>query len=660
MSGPATWRLDREWMGLTLAAAGLVASLDATLLQLRRDYFTGGFLSTDAATAWGDRLAFAGGAIATNAVLAGLGVAVVLLLASAGQWGRLARWFLALAAGAGPLLIASLVEYEVVAQLGDAFDARLMFDLVGRRPSEFFAVASGHLVWPLVLLGLLLATLVVVAWRLQRRWPSGARRATPARLVVNCTALALTGTLVHTGLRLGSDVLDNGLRRTPAGQVLGTVVDAASDVDRDGFGLLGRPSDPDPWDARVYPYALDQPGNGIDEDGVGGDLPPGPAYTEASAPTPRFVRTPDVVIVMLETFRADLLGATHEGREVTPVLNALARDGAAAARAYSHNGYTVQSRYHLLTGSLAGLRPGTLLDDFQANGYEVAYFSAQDESFGGARFDVGLDRADVFYDARQDKARRYTTFATAGSLGVPSDVVLERIGTFLGERTPDRPLLLYVNFYDTHFPYQHDGMASLVSETRLAQGEIVPARAAELRAMYSNAAAHVDAAVGHLLAHATARLGEAPAVVVLADHGESLFDGGFLGHGYALDEVQTRIPLVVRGLGLSACEPLGQGDLRDAITSALADEAAGTAPAFRRCETAEVFQYLGLMHRPPQIALVSPAGRVTYDFRQHLVRRDDGPWRAPETLDADGREAWLRVVHRWERLRLAQAAAGER
>ena len=51
------------------------------------------------------------------------------------------------------------------------------------------------------------------------------------------------------------------------------------------------------------------------------------------------------------------------------------------------------------------------------------------------------------------------------------------------------------------------------------------------------------------------RLGADPAVVVTSDHGESLFEEGFLGHGYALNDAQSRIPLIVTGLPLVAGSP---------------------------------------------------------------------------------------------------------
>jgi hypothetical protein len=434
-----------------------------------------------------------------------------------------------------------------------------------------------------------------------------------------------------------------------------------SDVDRDGHGLLSRPGDPAPFDVRVYPYALDVPGNGVDEDGIGGDLPVDPSVVAPAAGPERsrmvavaapFVQTPPVILVMLETFRADLLGQTEGGRAVTPVLNRLAVQGAATTSAYSHNGYTVQSRFHLFTGGFASRAQGTLLDDFRRHGYDTAYFSAQDESFGGRAFDIGAARADLFYDARQDRRRRFTTFTTAGSLGVSSSVVLERVGAYLKGRAADRPLFLFVNFYDTHFPYWHDQMESLVSDARVQQRDIVANNAADVRRMYRNAAAHVDRAVGALREAVRAHVGREPAIIVLADHGESLFEDGFLGHGYVLNDLQTRIPLVVAGLALDLCEPVGQADLRAAIVVALARPADDRRPSFRACPGRTVFQYLGTLNRPRQIAFTGASGRLIYDVREDRVQVNGGAWVDVAALDPAVRAEWLALVRHWERLRL--------
>jgi hypothetical protein len=411
--GPTGRRIDREWLTWTVAGAATATVLDGILLQLRRAYFTGGFLSVDHALTWDARVAFVAGSLAGDMVWAGLGVVFALVAASWLRLGRVARWFLAAIGGSAPLVLASLLEYQVFAHLGDAFDFLLMFDLVGRRPSEIVAVASGHLFGPVLLLGGAILFVSGAAWGLSRRFPSGVRSVSIVGLLGSWFVLALAGTAAVTALRLSTDVLDNGLRRKPSGQTLGALIGALTDVDRDGFGLMSRPADPAPWDARVYPYAVDVPGNGLDENGIAGDLPEGQPYTEGLGDAPPFLRTPNIIVVMLETFRADLLGTTVGHRAVTPFLDLLASQGVSASRAYSHNGYTVQSRYHLFTGSFVGTRGDrSLIDDFRANGYEVAFFSAQDESFGGPRYDIGTGRADVFYDARQDRARRYTTFTS--------------------------------------------------------------------------------------------------------------------------------------------------------------------------------------------------------------------------------------------------------
>ena len=143
--------------------------------------------------------------------------------------------------------------------------------------------------------------------------------------------------------------------------------------------------------------------------------------------------------------------------------------------AYSHNGYTAQSRFHIFSGSLANLRGGqTLIDDFKANGYEVGYFSGQDDSFGAQEYRVDYKNADVMFDARQERKRRYSTFTTAGSLAVPFDVVEQHVGDFLNARDASKPLFLYINFHDTHYPYHHGAMQPLVSDVVRPERQIEP------------------------------------------------------------------------------------------------------------------------------------------------------------------------------------------
>jgi hypothetical protein len=574
------------WLQGTIAAACVATTLDAALLQQKKSFFTGGFLAANHASTAPEAAAFIAASLLVDASLIGL-VALALLWATARlRLTRQARLLLVVGGALAPLVIWNFINYSLLSYLGDAFDLELMFDLTGRKVSEMLAVASPHLVLPALLSVGAVSGVGAAVWAVNRLGNRASREKgrVSRGTAVTAVGLFVAGFLAAAVAGATSDTVEDGLRRKPVGNTYTRLTAAITDFDGDGYGIGGRTSDPAPFNGAIYPYALDIPGNGIDENGVGGDLPSAePAYVERAAGASPWRHRPTVVLIVLESFRADAVGRAVNGRPVTPVLDALAREGVSSARAFSHNGYTVESRYHLFTGSLAGLRQdGTILDDFKANGYETAYFSAQDESFGGPDAGVGFERADVSYDATRDRDRRYSTFTTAGSLAVSHRTLQERLGAYLASRDGSRPLFLYLNFHDTHFPYHHGDIEPLLSSTPLPQRQIAPSRRDALFEMYLNTAANVDRAVGTALDAVTRAVGGPPAVIVTADHGESLFDEGFLGHGYAINDVQTRIPLIVRGLPMEIREPFGQADLRDAIGLALARDDGDTSAADRQ------------------------------------------------------------------------------
>jgi Sulfatase len=648
------------WVSATAIAALLATALDALLLQRKYSVFTGGFLSVDHLRGPIEAAWFLAGSLAADAAIAGVAIVLALWVASRLRLGRAAALVLAVLAGFGPLAIADVASYQLFTYLGGAFDFDLMFNLVSRQPGEILAVAGGPIAKMILAAAGLCGAAAVATALVQRRFPGQGVESwrgdfTLRRSLVLCLGVFVSAAALSTAMRLNRESFDNALRRKPSARVLGGLVTLATDVDRDGFGLLSRPRDSAPFDAAVHPYALDWPGNGIDEDGVGGDLPRDVrAYEEPSGALPVWTERPDVVLILLETFRADVVGASRNGVPVTPTLDALAARGASADQAWSHNGYTVQSRFHVLSGSLANVRDGkSLVDDFKSNGYEVGYFSGQDESFGGGALPVGYERADVFYDARTGRADRYSTFTTPGSLAVPFTVLRDRVAGFLDKRDSRRPLFLYVNFHDTHFPYTHRLVEPLIAGEPLERGEISPGNHDALWRTYLNTAANVDKAIGEVLTAVRRTTGREPAVVVTADHGESLFEEGFLGHGYALNDAQTRIPLVAAGLPLRIEQPWGQVQLRDAIRSALSrsptDGRTPTVVATAR----PVFQYLGGILAPAQIAFTTATGRRIYDFRSDRFQDADGSWRPPSALAGPSREAFLELVRYWETIALA-------
>jgi hypothetical protein len=101
-----------------------------------------------------------------------------------------------------------------------------------------------------------------------------------------------------------------------------------------------------------------------------------------------------------------------------------------------------------------------------------------------------------------------------------------------------------------------------------------------------------------------------------------------------------------------------EADLRDAINQALEmPPAAGAKPVVVENPSRMVFQYLGQITRPAQIAFTGLSGRTIYDFREGRIRIGSGQWRRPEELTPPDHARFLQLVQTWERMMLARNAA---
>jgi hypothetical protein len=645
-------------IGLTLLALGLVCvfAVDAVVIGLSTGYFGGGYNSPrlGGAASW---LAFvAGGALLdafllTATFIAALGLARLLRLSGLPRT--------AFAGGIALLLPASVdvVSHQLHLVFGKVLGLDLLITLAGGSTSE--AVLSAISEAPGALLGLALAGVGVflcvgLARRLEARL-APARLVAPslARLLALALGTALGGALLLYVAGTRWPVLAYGLEHKPSGMALRAVVQHATDWDRDGFGWLSRPSDPDPFDGARQPFAREIPGNGIDENGIGGDRPAGwPAARVHAVPSPAApAAKPPFLLIYLESFRGDLIGRRLRAQEVTPTLNQLARQGASSQLAFANNPFTWISRAELFQGRVNPVTGGpTLIDDFKSRGYRVAYVSGQDDTHGRDDL-VGFERADFFVDARSNRARKTSRTALTVSLQVSWRTVLEQVHAYLDStRDDERPLFLYVNLVDNHFPYQHDELERLLGVEPVARAEIRPWNAQRVFETYLQASANVDRAIGELLRVWYEHEGDS-AVLVTADHGQAFYEDGMLGHGQSLADNQSRVPLILSGLGGEWPEPIGMADLRGLI---LRNLFSGDRRAARFLPDPEraLFQFTGPLERPNEIALRSTSGLTVVAMSSREARREstDG---TTEPLPGDDPRA-RDVVWTWESL-----AAGE-
>ncbi|MGE0815326.1 MAG: sulfatase-like hydrolase/transferase [Vicinamibacterales bacterium] len=247
----------------------------------------------------------------------------------------------------------------------------------------------------------------------------------------------------------------------------------------------------------------------------------------------------NVLLVTIDTLRADVVGTYGHPGGLTPQLDRLAAAGARFETAYAHVPLTLPSHTSLMTGAYPfvngvrdngsfrfdGGRP-TLATALKNAGYRTGAFVASfvlDARFGlNAGFDV------------YDGATRPRTIG--GELSVlerPADEVVTAALGWLGTPAPSpAPWFAWVHFYDPHDPYE----APEPFRTRFSGDP------------YAGEVAFADAELGRLLDALRERgLLDRTLVVVAADHGESLGEHQERTHGLFAYDATLRVPLVVWG-----------------------------------------------------------------------------------------------------------------
>ncbi|RZV34416.1 MAG: hypothetical protein EX262_04525 [Sphingomonadaceae bacterium] len=444
--------------------------------------------------------------------------------------------------------------------------------------------------------------------------------------------------------RTGSDGA-RGLEHILVWNAVTSAVTQASDFDRDGYGLAGRQIDRNPFDSSRHPLALDIPGNGVDEDGFGGDL----ELVAIPQTAPDAVLTgdkPHVVIVVFESTRFDVLGKRIDGRPVAPNLEAIAAQGSAITPVFSHVGFTTESLKSLFGGALTVEQGApSLFHDLKRSGYGVGVFSGQPEDFGGIAKATGMrESADVLVDAETLKDKRAFGFAAQGSLLIDEGIVLGEFERAFGQRKVwSKPQFVYLNFQSPHFPYHHGAIAQRLAHPPVTRGEIAADNAARVQATYWNAVAHADAALGRLVAKLKAvGAWDNTLLLVTGDHGEALFENGFLGHGHVINRLQNGTFLVSNRTLEGVSGPIAQSDIRRILLGQLGVDLPPTA-AFAP------FMHIGPLDSPAAIGIVDPDyGIVTLRLdREEACFEKDGSCAGYAGLASTRRTAVDRLVARW-------------
>jgi arylsulfatase A-like enzyme len=281
----------------------------------------------------------------------------------------------------------------------------------------------------------------------------------------------------------------------------------------------------------------------------------------------------NVLLITIDTLRADHMGAYGYRRPTSPRLDALARRGVVFDQAYTYWPKTRGSFVGIMTGRFASQtgygKSHPLLLDFnptlasvlKSAGYETAATVDNPNVAASLGYARGFDRYRETWEesglaSEMDRTRAITADGVR----------------YLAGAKPDRPFFLWLHYVNPHAPYEPpapwdkaflDDEASRGPRLRPVDGfhDGVPKQWAVpgktlgwYVAQYDGEIAAVDAEVGSLVeALDASAVRDRTLVVVTSDHGESLGEHGYyFDHGEDLFDPSMRIPLIVAGPGVKA------------------------------------------------------------------------------------------------------------
>jgi arylsulfatase A-like enzyme len=307
----------------------------------------------------------------------------------------------------------------------------------------------------------------------------------------------------------------------------------------------------------------------------------------------------DVLLISIDTLRADRLGCYGHDRPTSPTIDALAARGVRFTQAYAPDCGTAQSHATLFTGTLPAAHgvynaPGTrmrvinpklttVIEVAKAAGYQTVVHTEGGQLQRGMGFERGADSA-VF----RSKGMRRT---------------MEEFEEVLDFAKPDKPLFAFFHTYEVHAPYLPprtfegerfhgrftDGLDGgtyaqrydtvVRGKTRSTEDarnflESFEGRTSEndawLAALYDEGVAFMDHLLASVLADWDQRRGlENTLVVLVSDHGELLGETGTFGHPLGLKTELTHIPFIVAGPGVRSGAVDGPVGLRSVVGTIL-------------------------------------------------------------------------------------------
>jgi len=285
------------------------------------------------------------------------------------------------------------------------------------------------------------------------------------------------------------------------------------------------------------------------------------AGTPAATGQPSLLRDaerPAILLVTIDTLRADHLGAYGYSRDTSPHLDRLADEGAVFQVVYAPTGATCPSHATLFTsrspmahgvirnGFVLHEREQTVAEVLQAAGWRTAAFVSSYPLKADFGFGQGFDHFDDDFDSSEPTfvQSRWEGKKVKGAFDRQGDVTVDRAIAWLATQEAEAPIFLWAHLFDPHAPYA----APEPDRTRYTRWTDDPI--ARDIALYDGEIRFVDTQVNRLLRAFESHAGRRSTLIaVTADHGEGLHDHGYRTHNRDLFDEEVRVPWMMRWAG---------------------------------------------------------------------------------------------------------------